>query len=104
MAISRSEAIAKIEAQRAAIREHIDKYFLYPNKYDKDFAWKTIQRCQAIIESIKNKCDSYIPASYEDSWNPWPIKDTKSLYALKDYLLELKNQLLLETNCKTKKM
>lgn len=32
---SRSEAISKIDSQRRAIREHIEKYYRYEGDYDK---------------------------------------------------------------------
>ncbi len=67
---SRSEAISKIEGQRRAIREHIDKYNRYEVDYDKAYALKTIERCQDEIQNIKNKCESDIPDSYEDYWRP----------------------------------
>lgn len=70
MAYSRSEAIEKIEAQRRAIKEHIEKFNQYPDSYDKQYAVGTITRCQENIRHIKSKCDSYIPDSYEDYWTP----------------------------------
>ena len=51
MSISRSDAISRIESQRAAIREHIEKYERYEHPQDKEFALKTIERCQDEIAS-----------------------------------------------------
>ncbi len=70
MSYCRSEAIEKIESQRRSIREHIEKFNSYSDKWDKKFAAETISRCQENIEHIKNKCDSYISDSYEDTWSP----------------------------------
>lgn len=70
MSISRSEALEKIESQRMAIREHIEKYNRYPNQIDKEFALKTIYRCQENIQKIKDKCDCDLGYSYEDDWRP----------------------------------
>jgi len=70
MGLSRREALEKIDAQRAAIREHIDKYNSYPHEYDKNCALKTISNCQSIIADLKRRCDSDIDSSYEDIWSP----------------------------------
>lgn len=70
MSISRREAIEKIAAQRNAIREHIEKYYNYPDPIDKNFALKTISRCQDNIQDIKNRCDCDLDYSYEDDWRP----------------------------------
>ena len=70
MGISRSDAIDRIEAQRACIREHIDKYYRYEMDYDKAFALKTIENCQRNIEHLKNSCSCDIDSSYEDTWRP----------------------------------
>lgn len=53
MGISRAEAMERIESQRDAIREHIDKYERYIEDYDKEYALKTIRNCQGRIEHIK---------------------------------------------------
>lgn len=88
MAISRSEAISRIESQRRAIREHIEKFNRYPVRQDKEYALKTIYRCQNEIRNIKDRCSSYIESSWEDTW-------TAPYYALnKDELLELREELL----------
>ena len=42
MGISRAEVMERIESQRDAIREHIDKYERYIEDYDKEYALKTI--------------------------------------------------------------
>lgn len=70
MGFNRADAIDRIERQREAIREHIDKYNYYIEDYDKEFALKTIENCQERIEHIKNKCSSNIEYSYEDDWQP----------------------------------
>ena len=70
MGKKRSEVIPKIEAQRASIREHIDKYERYPNERDKQFALDTIPRCQERIASLKYSCNVSIDSSWEDNWTP----------------------------------
>ena len=88
MSMRVKEAMMRIEGHRRAIREHITKYETYPYPQDKDFALKTIRRCQEEIRSIKIRCNGYIPPSYEDSW-------TSNYYALnKEELLVLRQELL----------
>ena len=70
MGLSRSEAIEKINAQRASIKEHIEKYNRYSIEYEKKFALDTISRCQSNIADLKRRCDSNIDSSYEDTWRP----------------------------------
>lgn len=70
MGLSRREAIEKIESQRRAIQEHIEKYNEYPDERDKQFALDTIHRCQQNIRDYKRRCDSTIESSYEDDWTP----------------------------------
>jgi len=64
-----SDEERKIEGHRRAIREHIEKYKKYPDKHDKEFALKTIQRVQHEIADLKRRKPN-IRASYEDSWRP----------------------------------
>jgi len=59
----------KLEGQRNAIREHIDKYKAYPNEWDKQFALKTIRRCQSEIQDLIAKHKHWLP-SWEDTWFP----------------------------------
>ena len=70
MGKTREEAMRGIEGQRRAIREHIEKYNSYPHQYDKDFALKTIRRCQGEIRTLKSQCNVSIDSSWEDDWNP----------------------------------
>ena len=70
MTITRVEAVEKIESQRRAIREHIEKYYKYPHEYDKNYALKTILRCQQNIQELKERCPYDIDDSYEDYWTP----------------------------------
>jgi len=70
MGLSRSEAIEKINAQRVAIKDHIDKYNRYVIDYEKKTALDTISRCQTNIADLKRRCDSNIDSSYEDNWRP----------------------------------
>ena len=70
MGKTRHEVMPAIEGQRAAIREHIAKYNNYVYPQDKEFALKTIERCQSNIESLKAQCNQYIESSWEDNWTP----------------------------------
>ncbi len=70
MGKTRHEVMPQIEGQRAAIREHIEKYNRYVYAQDKEFALKTIERCQDNIERLKAQCNQYIESSWEDSWTP----------------------------------
>jgi len=70
MALSRSDATAKIESQRRAIREHIDKYKRDRGTNHEGAALKTIQNCQSEIADLKRRCESSLSSSYEDSWRP----------------------------------
>ncbi|MDZ7261256.1 MAG: hypothetical protein ONB05_04005 [candidate division KSB1 bacterium] len=60
---------AKLEGQRAAIREHIDKYKRYSEQHEKAFALRTIRNCQKQIAKIKSKHPHW-PSSWEDNWTP----------------------------------
>jgi hypothetical protein len=60
---------AKLKGQRAAVREHIDKYKKYGVQHDKDTALKTIKNCQNQIAKILSK-HSHWPSSWEDNWRP----------------------------------
>ena len=61
-----SDDSIKLEGQRRAIREHIEKYKRYPDQRDKDFALKTIRNCQEQIKKLRAKHPNW-PASREDS-------------------------------------
>ncbi len=60
---------AKLEGQRAAIREHIEKYKRYSEQHEKDFALKTIRNCQNQISIIRSR-HSHWPSIWEDTWRP----------------------------------
>lgn len=59
----------KLAGQRAAVREHIEKYNKYTQKHEKDYALKTIRNAQSQIASILKKHPHW-PSSYEDTWSP----------------------------------
>ena len=59
----------KLEGQRAAIREHKEKYERYSIQNDKDFALKTIKNCQNQIANILRRHPHW-SSSWEDSWKP----------------------------------
>ena len=68
MSITRSVAEEKLSTQRAAIREHIEKYERYYDEWDKSFALKTIRNCQERIRTIKRQCSMSTSDSWEDDW------------------------------------
>jgi len=59
----------KLEGQRRAIREHINKHARYPNEQDKRTALKSIQNAQRQIESLKRR-NPRLGSSREDTWRP----------------------------------
>jgi hypothetical protein len=59
----------KLEGQRRAVREHIEKYKNYPDPRDKDFAYKTIRNAQEQIQKIRIRHPHW-PMSFEDNWRP----------------------------------
>lgn len=59
----------KIDGQRAAIREHIDKYRRYPIPHEKEFALKTIRNCQKEIADLRKR-SPHLKPSWEDTWQP----------------------------------
>lgn len=59
----------KLEGQRRAIREHIDKYKRYPSPQDKQTALKTIQNAQRQITDLKRR-NPRLGNSREDDWRP----------------------------------
>ncbi|WP_146082398.1 hypothetical protein [Rathayibacter sp. AY1C5] len=69
MADNLSQARAKLDGQRRAVREHIEKWKKYPEPYEKEGAWKTIQNAQSHIKKIRES-HSALAASFEDTWRP----------------------------------
>ena len=59
----------KLAGQRAAVREHIEKYNKYTQQHEKDYALKTIRNAQKQIASILKKHPHW-PSSSEDTWSP----------------------------------
>lgn len=60
----------KLSGQRAAVREHVEKYRRYPHEEDKQFALKTIRNAQNQIAALKRKATAKIESSWEDDWRP----------------------------------
>lgn len=61
----------KLEGQRSAIREHIEKYKMYRNS-DPDavnMALRTIRNCQEQIKTILGGYPHW-QSSWEDVWTP----------------------------------
>ena len=66
MADSRKDLMVKISAQRATIREHVDKYKKFKKNGDHtSTAETTIKNSQAIIKNLKAK-DKSIDYNWED--------------------------------------
>lgn len=63
------DAEKKLEGQRRAIQEHINKYKTYPHAQDKDFALKTIRNAQQQIADIKKRAPN-TSNSPLDTWKP----------------------------------
>ena len=59
----------KLEGQRAAVREHIEKYNRYDLDEEKEFALKTIRNAQNQIKKILSKHPHWDSAP-EDTWSP----------------------------------
>jgi hypothetical protein len=64
-----AKAKDKVEGQRKAIREHIDKYNIYPIPHEKEFALKTIRNCQQVIANLRRR-HPHLKPSWEDNWQP----------------------------------
>jgi len=58
----------RVEAQRAAIQEHVFKWLYYRIDHEKAFAIKTIVNCQDRIKVLKHQAGRRIPVSWEDDW------------------------------------
>ncbi len=102
MPLTRSEAMSRIEGHRRAIREHIDKFERYPYPQDKEFALKTIQRCQNEIANLKRQCNVSIEDSWEDYWTaPYYALKTSALLKLREELIKIKEQEELNDSIKT---
>lgn len=65
MADNAARARDELYGQRRAIREHVDKYRRYTEKYEKDFALKTIRNAQVQISKLKSRHSSL---SRDSSW------------------------------------
>ncbi len=70
MADNTARARKELDAARRAVSEHVDKWKRYSEKYDKDFALKTITRVQGEIQKLKSKHPSLQQSSWEDNWKP----------------------------------
>ncbi len=93
MSLTRSEAMSRIEGHRRAIREHIDKFNNYPYPQDKEFALKTIERCQSEIANLKRQCNVSIEDSWEDYWTaPYYALKISALLTLRRELIKIKEQ------------
>ncbi|MEH0931591.1 hypothetical protein [Micromonospora sp. CPCC 205558] len=64
-----SDESDKVDGQRRAIREHIEKYKRFTVPYEKQTALRTIDLAQREISNLKRRKPS-IRHSWEDSWRP----------------------------------
>jgi hypothetical protein len=64
-----SDGSDKVDGQRKAIREHIEKYKRFKVPYEKQTARKTIELAQREISNLRRRKPS-IKESWEDSWRP----------------------------------
>lgn len=60
-----------LESQRAAVREHMEKYRKYKDSAPEavSMTLRTIRNCQAQIEKIRGRHPHW-PSSWEDTWTP----------------------------------
>ena len=71
MADNTAQARIKLQSQRKAVAEHIDKWRRYTEPYEKEFALKTIRNAQRHIQKIKEAHPSLKhDNAREDSWKP----------------------------------
>lgn len=71
MADNLARARAKLDGQRKAVREHVEKWRRYSEPYEKDGGWKTVQNAQRHIQKIKDDFPTLRDDSRaEDSWKP----------------------------------
>lgn len=71
MADNTATAKKQMAGQRAAVREHIDKYKRYQESYEKEVALKTVRRAQEAIAKLKRAHPSLQHDSDSvDTWNP----------------------------------
>lgn len=71
MADNLSRARDKLEGQRRAVREHVEKWQRYTESYDKNTALRTIENAQRHIQNIKSDFSSLrYDNRPEDDWTP----------------------------------
>jgi len=64
-----SDDKVKLKGQRAAIKEHIEKYNKYEIDHEKEFALKTIRNAQSQIKKILSKHPHW-ESDPLDTWSP----------------------------------
>ena len=102
MSLTRSQAMLRIEGQRRAIREHIQKFENYPYSQDKEFALRTISICKKKKKKIKRQCNVYIESSWEDSWTaPYYALDMNELLSLREEIVEMIKEESIDVNDNT---
>ena len=93
MSLTREQAMSRIEGQRRAISEHIEKFENYSYPQDKEFALRTIRICQDEIEKLKRQCNVSIESSWEDYWSaPYYALDKAELLLLREEIISILEQ------------
>lgn len=71
MADNTSRARQELAGQRRAVADHVTKWRRYTQDYEKQGAWRTVQRAQVEIAQIKSRHPSLQrDSSWEDTWTP----------------------------------
>ncbi|TDO68419.1 hypothetical protein EV651_102340 [Kribbella sp. VKM Ac-2571] len=71
MADNLARAREKLDGQRRAVREHVEKWQRYVEAYEKNGALKTIQNAQRHIQKIKSDYPTLRNDNRsEDAWRP----------------------------------
>lgn len=71
MADNTARARKELQGQRQAVSQHVDKYRMHVQSYEKDFALKTIRNAQQQITRLKSAHPSLKhDSSWEDTWRP----------------------------------
>lgn len=71
MADNLARAREKLDGQRRAVREHVEKWNRYTEEYEKAGALKTIENAQGHIQKIKSDFPTLNNDNQkEDTWRP----------------------------------
>lgn len=70
MSENTAQARKKLAGHRGAVRDATRKWHSYPESYQKNDQWKTIQNAQRHIEKIKGDHPSLMGRDPADTWRP----------------------------------